>query len=155
MNDGSVYVIESGGLCKIGIARDPERRLMHMRVGSALPMMMINHWPVEFPKDVETRLHKAYAAHRTHGEWFRLPREEIAWLHSVSDLTHYIDQWFDPWQWPPETRDADLERESAKFLKEAEDRRRYTFTTVHHLSAEFRARMVQHNKALRDSDPNQ
>jgi hypothetical protein len=141
MNDKSIYVIESGGLCKIGIARDPERRMMHLRVGSALPIMMINHWPVEFPKDVETRLHNAYAAHRTHGEWFRLLPVEIAWLHSVSDLTHYLEQWVDPWQFPAESRDADLQ---AAYDAEERYRKSRTFHVAKlDFPPEFLARMTR------------
>ena len=110
MNDGMVYIIRSGGLIKIGSARDPKTRLAQLRTGSALPMFLINTFKIEFCQDAERKLHAKYRKFRCHGEWFILPDDEIEFLHRISDLSHYLDQMIDPWQFPAKTRDDDLER---------------------------------------------
>lgn len=63
-----VYLIEGGGLLKIGHSRNPRGRLGAMRTGSPVPLRLLSIMgggPCR-----ESRLHERFKRHRRHGEWF-------------------------------------------------------------------------------------
>jgi hypothetical protein len=142
---GFVYIIESGGLVKIGSARDLKRRLSQLRTGSSQELELLNGWLLDFPQDTERLLHKKYAAHRVRGEWFRLPPGERAFLCDTDDIEFYTQQdAFDPWSFPPETRTADYLRECDRIDRELAyqlHERKANHRLVLCLPEDFRARM--------------
>lgn len=66
---------ENGGPIKIGRAKDPERRLRGMQVGS--PVRLVLRRKIWTHPSTETWLHHRFASDRLHGEWYR-PTETIA-----------------------------------------------------------------------------
>ncbi|WP_318201074.1 GIY-YIG nuclease family protein [Streptomyces sp. SCL15-4] len=64
------YLVTAEGthLVKIGIAKDPRRRLKELQTGQ--PMDLFLMWAVE--GDYEQALHDLFAAYRHRGEWFDL-----------------------------------------------------------------------------------
>lgn len=56
------------GLIKIGLARDPERRLRTLQCGSPIPLRILASGPGS-ARD-ERMYHARFASHRLHGEWF-------------------------------------------------------------------------------------
>jgi len=65
---GGVYLIEGGGLLKIGRSVTPRARLASMRTGSPAALTMLTV-VAGGPKE-ERRMHERFAVHRKHGEWF-------------------------------------------------------------------------------------
>lgn len=62
------------GAIKIGIARDPERRLATLQCGSPIKLRIMASGPGSHHD--ERTLHARFAEHRLHGEWFS-PAPEI------------------------------------------------------------------------------
>lgn len=91
-----VYVIYStSGYFKIGISRDPDKRLKNIDRGTLTPFenkfLCLIPFPDEKAKTMEAYLHNKYAAKRVNGEWFRLDPFDIAFL--VALETRLDDYW--------------------------------------------------------------
>jgi hypothetical protein len=77
-----VYFIKTKNRVKIGVARDPRRRLKTLQVGSPDKLELAGVLPfggVYF----EELLHEHYKAFHIHGEWYQFAkpiREHVAWL---------------------------------------------------------------------------
>lgn len=71
---GYVYFIQCdaiGGFIKIGSARDIQRRLRTLQVGTPFAVVLVGYfWHPDAGKE-EHVLHKIHALHRVRGEWFR------------------------------------------------------------------------------------
>jgi hypothetical protein len=66
-----IYAIQAGGYggdIKIGISRDPARRLATLQVGHAETLRLVGMWPGT--AEDEKALHEMYASTRLRGEWF-------------------------------------------------------------------------------------
>lgn len=65
-----VYFIEAKatGLVKIGTTRDLAKRLQMLRCHSHCPLHVVK--VIAGERKVEAELHRRFAAHRSHGEWF-------------------------------------------------------------------------------------
>lgn len=70
-----VYLMQSDtGLFKIGISKDPRKRLAQIKSLSGVDVKLIAFYATEGPaRDVEKRLHKLFESYRTLGEWFKFP----------------------------------------------------------------------------------
>lgn len=68
--DEQVYVISGGGKVKIGASVLPLDRLANLQTGSPMPLSLV--WRIACPnaRKLERALHRRYAAHHSHGEWF-------------------------------------------------------------------------------------
>lgn len=66
-----LYFIRCGknGPIKIGIARDPQKRLVTLQIGNPRRLVLIG--TLEDCADLERRLHEHFAADHIGGEWFR------------------------------------------------------------------------------------
>lgn len=79
-----VYFVQHGsdGLIKIGRSEDPATRLASMQTDSPVELRLLV--AIEVPaRHFETQLHRHFAAHRVHGEWF-VPAPELLAL--ISEL---------------------------------------------------------------------
>lgn len=75
--DSYVYFIqEEGGLVKIGVAKDPDRRLKDLRAGNPRELVLLG--TMRGGRDVEFELHNTFASYRERGEWFRPTKVLIA-----------------------------------------------------------------------------
>lgn len=65
-----VYVVQGGGMVKIGVSLQPLGRLAALQAGSPISLEVI--WRIGCPnaRKLERALHRRYKAHRAHGEWF-------------------------------------------------------------------------------------
>lgn len=64
---------------KIGhAAADIEARRRQLQCGNPSPLVVI--WCMDGSEETELRLHKAFAADRLSGEWFRPSPQLLAWL---------------------------------------------------------------------------
>lgn len=66
-----VYVIEAqNALVKIGVSANPFSRAAAVHLHSPVPTRLVAFWPGT--TEDEARLHYAFAAARSHAEWFRI-----------------------------------------------------------------------------------
>lgn len=65
-----VYIVEAGGLFKIGVAQDVTRRLRSLQTGSSVPLRLVGTVTGGYAREAE--LHKRFRPFRLHGEWFDL-----------------------------------------------------------------------------------
>lgn len=82
-----IYLVqaEAGGPIKIGTAVDPERRLDALRGSCPIPLRMLR--VLEGDITEELWLHKRFAEHRLHGEWFEPCDELVAFANSDEGVT--------------------------------------------------------------------
>lgn len=75
----NLYVLASaGGMCKIGMAKDPAERLRQLVTGHPHKLVLAQSFPVEphMAAHLERAAHIRLAAHRMQGEWFSVSRED-------------------------------------------------------------------------------
>lgn len=66
-----LYLIESGGLYKIGVSQDVNKRIRNLQTGSAHTVICVAYYQTDKPaREVESALHKLFAKYRLRGEWF-------------------------------------------------------------------------------------
>lgn len=78
---GYVYAIAGAGKIKIGITREPDRRLRGLQMMCPVELDLVCHrlFPTSvLSGQVERMLHVKFQAHRWRGEWFNIPREVAA-----------------------------------------------------------------------------
>jgi len=78
----NVYVIASeGGMCKIGKANDPQKRVRELSTGSPYRLTVAHTFPLESQFrcfEVERAAHERLAEKRMSGEWFNVTADEAA-----------------------------------------------------------------------------
>lgn len=75
---GYVYFIRaSNGLVKIGCAVNPRKRFVSCRTDSPLPLEMLFVVRSANASSLEGRLHEAFSARHSHGEWFALTEADL------------------------------------------------------------------------------
>ena len=77
--DMSIYVIleTESKRVKIGISRDPERRVRELQVGNSQKLELIAHRKAENGFSDEARLHRIFASDKVRGEWFSTNALEV------------------------------------------------------------------------------
>lgn len=79
-----VYFISDGmGHVKIGVAKDPERRMYELQIGNAFQLTLLAVESGGQPR--EKALHKVFRDLRVRGEWFTLTPALQAYITSISD----------------------------------------------------------------------
>lgn len=75
-----VYAYEAGPFCKIGVAKDVERRMANWRTGCPYePVLITKRWCEDaFAEETSLKQHLEHKLVR--GEWFRLSESEIAFV---------------------------------------------------------------------------
>lgn len=81
----AVYVVQYGQTYKIGLSFDPEGRIKQFMLPELVATMRI-YWVPKAEK-LERALHQKYAAHREHGEWFRLPET------ALNEMDAFAEDW--------------------------------------------------------------
>lgn len=76
---GFVYVIQDGsGLCKIGRAKDVQKRLRTLATAASSELTLVASWLCDDASGRESTLHQEWSEARVRGEWFRIPEEVVA-----------------------------------------------------------------------------
>ncbi len=71
-----VYFIQAGklnGAIKIGYAKNPERRMVELQIGSVLPLRIVHKIKCKslmHAQHTEQYYHRRFSNKRVHGEWF-------------------------------------------------------------------------------------
>lgn len=66
----SVYFVRGADKVKVGIAVDPELRLANLRLECPVPLALVRVVAAPHARTLERALHRRWAEHRSHGEWF-------------------------------------------------------------------------------------
>lgn len=80
-----VYVVTCGEFVKIGIASNPQARLIELQVGCPLPLTLQKITRFDDAGHAEDVLHERFNQFRVRGEWFKLPPAELAILFDLLD----------------------------------------------------------------------
>lgn len=76
----NVYIIESNGYYKIGLANEPKVRIRELQVGNPEPLELIHFVKYESRKTAlaaERYMHKKFKSRRRRGEWFMVDGETL------------------------------------------------------------------------------
>jgi hypothetical protein len=74
---GWVYLLESGGLYKIGRTWALPARLQAFRTQVPQPVVLIHALETARPEAMEHMWHQHFADRRRHGEWFELTADDV------------------------------------------------------------------------------
>ena len=69
-NPGFLYIISDGKDYKVGVAKDPEKRLKTLQTGNKHTLSLEFTESKNSPYQCEKIIHQALAVYRTKGEWF-------------------------------------------------------------------------------------
>jgi predicted GIY-YIG superfamily endonuclease len=83
-----VYLIRSNdGRYKIGIAKNPKRRIKQLQTGNSDLLTLIESYETINARRIESSLHSKYSYARKEGEWFDLSiNEEIEFISECNRL---------------------------------------------------------------------
>lgn len=77
---GFVYVIDGGLYHKIGKSRDPSKRIKQLQCFSSSRLTFAHLISTDRMTWTEDLLHSRFHKCRSHGEWFSLSPDDIAWI---------------------------------------------------------------------------
>ena len=76
---------------KIGISKNPKKRVKQLQTGSGEEIKLIHEFKSEFSRKVETAMHNRYGHLRAHGEWFNLSlSEELVFIAECTKIEKNI-----------------------------------------------------------------
>lgn len=84
-----VYLIQStdNGYYKIGISKNPQKRIKQLMTGNSSPLKLIESYESEFANKIERVLHRRYSHLNKEGEWFELSiLDEIQFIDSCKNI---------------------------------------------------------------------
>lgn len=79
-----IYIIgssETPAVCKIGLAKDPAKRLSQLQTGHPMPLKIWHTFHCqsrEMALHREQKAHKLFSQHRMSGEWFGVSPDDVA-----------------------------------------------------------------------------
>lgn len=88
-----VYLIrsEETGRYKIGVSKDPTKRIEQLNTGNDSELVLIESFPSEYAYKVETALQNSYAYTHKRGEWFDLYLEnELSFIDNCRKIEENI-----------------------------------------------------------------
>lgn len=115
MHDGMIYFIEQPdcGAVKIGYTRDMMTRVRNIATFCPLRLQLIGL--IAGTTADEEALHRRFAEHRNHGEWFRrCPEIDAAMLAPVTDHTRMMLESFRGWSGLAGIRGFELSKKAGR-----------------------------------------
>jgi len=88
-----IYLIQSleDGHYKIGISKNPNKRIQQLNTGNSSPLKLINSYKSEFAEKIEGALHRKYSYLHKNGEWFDLSIEqEVSFIDECKKIEDII-----------------------------------------------------------------
>lgn len=79
------YIVERGGLYKIGHTGNLVTRLQALDSNDTKPLTVVHLIEHSFCNEIERGLHRLFARKRMKGEWFSLNQADIAAIKAMSD----------------------------------------------------------------------
>jgi hypothetical protein len=84
-----IYLIQSQeeGYYKIGISKNPQKRIKQLQTGNSSPLKLIETYKTEYAEKIEGTLHRRYSHYHKTGEWFDMSvAEEASFLRECKKL---------------------------------------------------------------------
>lgn len=84
-----IYLIKSlnEGVYKIGVSKNPSKRLKEVQTGNPSPVEIVQLYETNNAYKIEKALHNRYSHFNTHGEWFELSiKEEVSFLETCASI---------------------------------------------------------------------
>lgn len=78
-----VYLLECGGLYKIGFSSNPRNRAKNLQTGSPHKVWVVHVIRTYCYRWIEKMLHDHFATKRERGEWFKLDDADVAYIKSL------------------------------------------------------------------------
>lgn len=87
--EGFVYLMGNTnlGYYKIGLSSNVDRRLTQISPKTPFQVEILHSIPVEDMRYAEGFLHRRFASVHTNGEWFRLTKDDVAFIKHLAGLT--------------------------------------------------------------------
>jgi hypothetical protein len=86
-----IYLMGCEEYFKVGVANDPNKRLINLQCGNPYPISLLASWYSYTALVDEGRLHDALAMYHKSGEWFKLPEEVVAKMCAAESVEELID----------------------------------------------------------------
>ena len=73
-----VYLIQSleEGYYKIGVSKNPKKRIKQLQTGNSSELKLIETYPSEYANKIEISLHGILSHNKKEGEWFDLSLDD-------------------------------------------------------------------------------
>lgn len=84
-----IYLIQSleDSYYKIGVSKNPKRRVNQLQTGNSSKLKLIESYPSEYANVIEKTLQRRYAYLRREGEWFDLSLlNEISFINECKKI---------------------------------------------------------------------
>lgn len=78
MEKKSVYIMQHGGMCKIGVSKNPKKRLETIQIGNPNIEIIYESIPIFNAYEIENKMHKIYKENSIGREWFLIKDTETA-----------------------------------------------------------------------------
>ena len=85
LGNGYVYAVQSGEFVKIGVSREPERRLVKLQADCPMEAKLLG--VIEGGYKLEKVLHKRFRKYHARGEWFHMQGPVLAWAENLSNVS--------------------------------------------------------------------
>jgi len=88
-----VYLIKSleNGYYKIGMSKNPIKRIKQLQTGNSSKLKLIETYQTEYASHIEKTLHRRYSYLRKEGEWFDFSIEiEISFMNECKQIEKNI-----------------------------------------------------------------
>lgn len=89
-----IYLIKSlnEGVYKIGVSKNPNKRLNDLQTGNPSPIKILYLYESKNAYKIEKVLHNRYSHFNTHLEWFELSiKEEVTFLETCGSIEQSLD----------------------------------------------------------------
>jgi len=89
----NVYLIQSleNGFYKIGVSKNPKKRIKQLQTGNPVTLKLITVFKTEYPYQIESFLHKRFSHCHREGEWFELDiNNELFFLNECEQIEKSI-----------------------------------------------------------------
>lgn len=89
-----IYLIQSleNGYYKIGISKQPKKRIKQLQTGNSSELKLIDSYESEYYNKIERTLQRRYSHLKKEGEWFDLSiSEEVSFLSDCKQIEESIN----------------------------------------------------------------
>ncbi len=81
---------------KIGVSKDPKKRIKELNTGNSAELVLVGMYETEYAYKIERTFHRRYSYLRKHGEWFDCSiKEEVDFIKNCQSIENGIKSLID------------------------------------------------------------